>query len=549
MRASLKREINLLEVFCIASGAMISSGLFVLPAIAFTKVGPALFLSYLLASFIAVPTMLSMAELATAMPKSGGDYFYISRSLGPVMGMFAGTASWFSLSLKSVFALIGMAAYLELVFPFIPLKLFSVCLCVFFIIINIVGIKEAAKTQVMLVLFLISLLLLYIIVGFLHINIERFIPFVPYGFKSILFTSAMVFVSYGGLTKVTAVAEEIKNPSRNIPLGMILSLIIVGLIYSLVIFVTTGLVPAEALVRTYTPISDGAGIFWGNIGKIVMAFAALLSFISTANAGIISASRYPIALSRDKLLPKFFSLINRKFSTPHYSIIITGLFMILVVILLDLEILVEIASAMIILSYILANIAVIVMRESKVLSYKPKFTAPLYPYLQILGILLGGLLIYQMGMKIITLSLILIVFAFLWYLIYAAARYIHEYALIHVVERLLNKELSSGKLYEELKEIIHQRDNIVEDRFDFLIKESMVLDLDEQLYMEDFFRKLSLQLADELNIKPEKLMELFIKREKSSSTVLREGLAIPHIVIEGEGKFKIILVRAKKGII
>ena len=173
MEEKLKKGLGLLDVFCIASGAMISSGLFILPGIASGKVGPALFLSYILASFIAVPTVFSKAELVTAMPRAGGDYFYISRSMGSVAGVIGGLSSWFSLSLKASFALIGMAAYVELIAPF-GIKAVALGLCLVFIMLNLIGVKQAARTQVILVLGLLAALLFYIFFGFGSIHLERY---------------------------------------------------------------------------------------------------------------------------------------------------------------------------------------------------------------------------------------------------------------------------------------------------------------------------------------------------------------------------------------
>ena len=147
MSKTLRKELGLLDVFCIASGAMISSGLFVLPGIASAKTGPALFISYILASLIAVPTIFSQAELVTAMPKAGGDYFYISRSMGSVAGAMGGVSSWFSLSLKAAFALIGIAAYVELVTP-CSMKAIALGLCLVFVVLNLIGVRQAAKTPV-----------------------------------------------------------------------------------------------------------------------------------------------------------------------------------------------------------------------------------------------------------------------------------------------------------------------------------------------------------------------------------------------------------------
>ncbi|MFH1577845.1 MAG: amino acid permease [Candidatus Omnitrophota bacterium] len=546
-KEKLKKGLGLLDVFCIASGAMIGSGLFVLPGIASAKAGSALFISYILASFLAVPTLLSKAELVTAMPRAGGDYFYISRSMGFAAGVIGGLSSWFSLSLKGAFALIGMAAYVELV-TIVPIKIIALCLCLFFIVLNLIGAKEAARTQVIIVAGLFIALAFYITFGFPSIHIERYVPFAPQGIAPIFATAGLIFISYGGLTKVASIAEEVNDPGRNIPLGMILSLIIVGITYALVVFITTGLLAPGKLSSSLTPISDGARTFAGTPGMIIMAVAAILAFISTANAAIMSASRYPMAMSRDKLLPFFLEKINKRFKTPHYSILFTGIFMTSAIIFLELEFLVKVASTLLILLYILTNIAVIIMRESRIQNYQPKFRSPLYPWMQILGILGCGLLLAEMGSSVLSLSGLFIAAGLAWYLIYAGIKVEKEYAFIHVLERIINKELTSGSLPKELKAILRERDNIVEDRFDHLIKEGIVLDLENPLTMNEFFAQASSALAPILGIGVEPLTRLFISREEESSTVIRTGLAIPHIIVSGEHKFKILIARAKQGI-
>ena len=546
MKKKLTRRLKLLDIFSIASGAMISSGLFVLPALAQPKVGPGLFLSYLLASFIALPTVFSQAELVTAMPKAGGDYFYISRSMGRLVSFFGGLSSWFSLALKASLALVGMSAYLELVLPLsLEIKTVALILCIVFTFLNILGIKEAARAQRFLVFGLLGILTLYVVFGFGSIDIKRYVPFFPLGILPVFTTAGFVFISYGGLTKINSIAEEVENPGRNIPLGMFLSLIIVGLLYSLVVFVSSGLLSSSEIATTLTPISKGAYKFWGSTGAKILSLGAILAFISTANAGIMSSARYPLAMSKDGLLPSFLSKISSKFKTPYYSVLLTGVFM-GVAVFLRLEVLVKIASELLIILYLLTNIAVIIMRESKLHNYQPKFYSPLYPGMQILGILGCLLLLAEIGKFLLILTFLLIGIGLLLYL---GVKEIKEFALIHVIERILNKELTSGKLSKELKEIIKERDQIIEDRFDALIKESPILDFKEKISKEFLFEKVSEILAKEFNLDKENIYNLFLEREKTSSTVLRTGLAIPHIVVEGENKFKIILVRAKKGII
>src|SRR4030065_169178 len=146
----LKQDLNLLNVFCIASGAMISSGLFILPGMAYAKAGPSVIVCYFLAGLLLLPGMLSLAEMTTAMPKAGGDCFTIIRSLGPGVGTVAGLLSWFALAMKSAFALIGMSVFTVLIID-IDIHIVAVAFCLIFIAINIVGIKEAGRTQVALV--------------------------------------------------------------------------------------------------------------------------------------------------------------------------------------------------------------------------------------------------------------------------------------------------------------------------------------------------------------------------------------------------------------
>ncbi|MBU1062081.1 MAG: amino acid permease [Candidatus Omnitrophica bacterium] len=550
MKQSLKKELSLLDIFCVATGAMISSGLFILPGLAFSKAGPAVILSYILAGVLCIPTLMSKAELITAMPKAGGDYFYIMRGFGPLLGTMGGFSSWFSLSLKGAFALVGMGAYLSIITN-IPLNIIAVFCCLLFIILNLLGIKEAGKIQVGLVIALLGILLVYIGWGSRSVNLSNFSPFFAKGVGSIFTTASFVFISYGGLTKVAALAEETKNPGRNLPLGMILSILVTSIVYTLVIFVTIGVLDSENLKGTLVPISLGAGSFGGNFFQGVISIGAFLAFISTANAAIMTASRYPLGMSRDKLMPGYFQKISPKSNTPYIAILFTGSFMILTLLFLKLELLVKVASSILILLYIFANLTLILFRESKILSYRPKFHSPFYPYLQIIGIVGGLFLLIEMGTFIVFLTMIFLLLGFIWYKCYAKEHSSQDSALIYVLERLVakDKEFASDNLLTELKDIVLHRDKVTEDRFHRLIEESKVLDIDEPLKMDDFFRKVSDIFGKELGLDPAVLFGKFAERERESSTVLRKRLSIPHIVIDGKSIFKIMLVRAKAGII
>ncbi|MBN2542702.1 amino acid permease [bacterium] len=556
---ALERKLGLMDIFSVASGAMISSGLFILPGLAFAHSGPAVVLAYIIASLLVVPAVFSKSELTTAMPKAGGMYFFIDRSFGPAVGTLGGLSSWFSLSFKSAFALLGMSAFAMLLFPGmteIQFKLVAVGFCVLFMMINLYSVKHAGRLQNIMVLGLIGLLVVYIFFGFHNVNVHRYAPYIPYGFGSLLATAGLVFISYGGLTKIASLAEEIKDPGRNIPLGMLLSLVIVSILYALVVAVTVGLLPAEQLgvmkdgqfSGSLTPISTGASVFMGTPGLIIMAIAAVLAFVSTANAGIMAASRGPLAMSRDGLLPGFFSDVHCKYGTPYKSIIFTSSFMICVILFLGLENLVKVASTFKIVLFVLANLSVIVMRESKIPNYKPKFKSPLYPWIQIVGILGYGLLLSKMGPVPLIIAGSFFLAGLVWYWLYSHIRINRESALIYLIQRLTSKKLTENILGTELREILRERDDLIEDRFDRMIQDCNILDLNGPLICNDFYKTVAKTVANKMHVVEEDVYNSMVEREKESSTVISPGLAIPHIIIEGHNLFEILVVRCKEGI-
>ena len=548
-------KLNLWDIFCIATGTMISSGLFILPAIAYRYSGPSIILAYFIAGFLMIPSIFSKSELLSAMPKAGGTYFFIERSFGPFLGIFGGLAGWFSLSLKSAFALIGIGVFLEYLLPSVSdpqlyflIKLIAASFCVVFVLVNIFSVKLTARIQNMMVIFLLLSCITYILLGIKEISWQNFQPFFPKGSGSLLPVIGMVFISYGGLTKVASIAEDTKNPSRTIPLGMFLSFFVVQILYCFCIAVTIGVLSPEVITSTFTPLTQAA-LKLGGVGfGIIISLAAMTAFISTANAGILSSSRTPLAMAKDDLLPSRFSLVSKKFQTPYFSIIFTGLFMLLLILFLDLESLVKTGSTLMILLFAFVNLSVIIMRESKVINYRPTFKSPLYPWVQIIGIIVYGILIFKMGRIPLLISISFVGVSFIWFMLSVKKIKRHS-ALMHLVGRITAKEFVDTSLEDELKDILHKRDKIIKDRFDHLVEDSIVLDLEEEMGRDDFFQQVSKILSPRLDISPLQIKNLLIKREQESHTVIEKGLAIPHIVVPGANKFEVLLVRARKGII
>lgn len=553
--AELKKALGLIDIFSIASGAMISSGLFVLPGIVFKHAGPSMILAYIIAGLLYIPAMFSKAELATAMPKAGGDYFFIDRSLGSAAGTIGGLSTWFSLSLKSAFALIGIGAIMTVFrgdLTDFQIKLVAVVFCFVFFIINLVGVEFAGKFQVFLVTGLLGILIFFIYKGSYHVDPHHFRPFAPGGIVSIFKAAGMVFISFAGLTKVCSVSEEIKNPKRDLPLAMFMAFFIVTTIYVLVVFITVGVTPPAELSGSLSPISLAASKFMGKIGIDAVIVAAALAFMTTANAGIMAASRYPIAMSRDGHLPGLFQATNPRFKTPHTSLIFTVAFMISTILFLEIEVLVKTASAIHLIIFTLVIISLIVMRESKIMNYRPSFKSPLYPYIHIFGIVIYAYLLILMGMKPLLISFFFVIAGIIWYWIYSRIQVTRQSALTHMIQNLTvadsDRPLGGSMLGAELKEIIKERDQIVEDRFDILVKNCIVEDFPDRMELKDFFKAVSEKMAKNLDVQPNTLYHLLMERESESTTILRHGLAIPHAIIKGEGKFDMLIARCKKGI-
>ena len=522
-----------------------------MPGIAYRHAGPGVILAYILAALAMLPAVLAKSELSTAMPRSGGSYFYIERSLGGLAGTAGGFSQWASVSLKSAFALVGIGALFKLLFPSLTyghIKLLALLFLLFFTAMNVLSVKGSGRLQILLVTLLFVLLILYVGLGSRHVDVHRYVPFMPGGIKAVFFTSGLVFISYGGLTKVASVAEEVRNPSRNIPMGMILAFFSVSLLYVAVVAVTVGVLYPDRLAETLTPISEASGLFLGLAGEVAISVAALLAFATTANAGILSSSRSLQAMSRDGWLPAGIKRLHLRFGTPYVAVLATSIFMALLILLLDLEKLVEVASTMQLILFVMVNASLFIMRESKIVTYRPSFRAPLYPWIYALSTLIYIAFIAMMGLPTLLTTFIFFAAALIWYWIYPRKGEKRRSALLYMVEKAADGEFRDSSLSRELREILMERDELVEDRFDRLVKRSPVLDLKGSYTMEEFFRIASEKISGSLGVDAEVLVKKLLEREAQSHTVVRPGLAIPHIIVDGEGKFALLIARARDGI-
>lgn len=430
----LGRNISFLAAFAIGTGTMIGAGIFVLPGIAITNAGPAAIFSFLFGGVLALCTALSLSELATGMPKAGGSYYFISRSMGPAFGTIVGLGAWLSLVFKGSFALIGLAEYLKIIFP-IPVLITAIVSGIILLMINYRGTEGSGILQNGIVVGLFVILLLFIFKGSFLVEKANFRPFMPNGYSSIFTTTGLIFVSYLGIAKLAAISEEVKDPDKNLPRAFIFSVVTVTLLYIGIMLIVNGVLPLEQLVGNETPLVDVANILAGRWGEIAIIIAGFFATVSTANAAVLSSSRFPFAMARDKLMPESFTVVHKKHKTPYLAILVTGLTMILLLFIFDVEQLANLGSIFNVLIFVLVNIAVIILRNNKKEWYNPGFRDPFYPFSQIIGIVGCLSLVPFLGSLALIFAFAVIVVGYLWYRFYADKNKIElQYNLFDMIE-------------------------------------------------------------------------------------------------------------------
>ena len=429
----LAKDLGLVSAMMIGIGTMVGAGIFVLPGIAAQRAGPIVVLSFIIGGFIAVFNALSVSELGTAMPKAGGAYYFINRSLGPAFGSISGLGDWLGLAFASAFYTIGFGQYLGELLE-LPSILFlnnvqvgAILAGLLFVGVNYIGAKETGGIQTIIVSLLLGILTIFAIVGWFSFEWSTVTGdggITPLGTAEILPATGLVFVSYLGYAKIATVAEEIKNPGRNLPIAIVGSVVIVGTLYTILVTLMLGIVPWPELDLD-APVAQAAEMAFpaavAGAAATAMTLGALLATASSANASILASARINFAMGRDKIVTDWLNEIHPQYATPYRSIIVTGGMIILFVILLgrDVGLLAEAASVLHLIVFALLNLAVIVFRETDHPDYDPDFEVPLYPIVPILGATLSLGLIAFMEFWPQVIAVGFVVGALLWYMLYA----------------------------------------------------------------------------------------------------------------------------------
>ncbi len=461
----LAREMSTLDATLIGVGAMIGAGIFVLIGIAAGVAGPALILTFFLNGVIALLTAMSYAELGSCFHDAGGGYLWVKEGLPKWNGFISGWMSWFAHAVACSLYALGFGAYFEhvlrefsLMIPqwgfFSPQKILAASIALLFAYVNFKGASETSKIGNLVTLT--KIIILAIFIGFgIELILRQgdwrttFSPFLPHGFGGVFKAMGLTFIAFQGFEVIAQSSEEIKNPKKNIPRAVFFSLLIVIPIYILVAFVAIGTVKPEAGITPWDFLAQQKETALVNVarnffigGGIMILIGGLISTISAMNATIYSSSRVAFAMGRDRNFPGFFSKIHTRNQTPHWSILISLVIIVIMAVSLPIEDVASAADIMFLLLFLQVNLAMISLRKKRA-DLDRGYKVPLYPYLTVLGIMmLLFLAIYMFNYSLIAwiVTGIWIGLGLMVYRFYSSHREIEHIRKVSTLDRIVKKD-------------------------------------------------------------------------------------------------------------
>lgn len=413
VRVALSRDLSLFDITMIGIAGMIGAGIFALTGIASGIAGPAILIAFFLNGIIATLTGMAYAELGSAMPQAGGGYLWIREAMGNYAGFITGWIDWAAHTIAcALYAVTFGAFFSEFIVRFagLPLpqnlvaKVSAFLIVTFLAYVNYVGVKESGKFGGVVTLLKIAILLVFAFFGIYRTFsypdwTQSYSPFMPTGIAGVLTAMGLTFIAFEGFEIIVQSGEEVKNPEKNIPKAIVISLWTAVAIYILVAFSLLGAVKADVPSWQYLGklgefslirVADSIMPF----GGIMIIAGGLISTISAMNATIYSSSRVVFALSRTGYLNRRLSDVNEKTKTPHYAIFFSYV-IIAFASLAPIEAVAGASSLMFILLFLTVNIALIVLRLRRP-DLKRSFRVPMMPVLPAVAIIFQAVITYYL---------------------------------------------------------------------------------------------------------------------------------------------------------
>lgn len=410
---SLQKHLGAFDVTLMSIGATIGTGVMVLTGLVASRdAGPAVVLSFIASAIVCILVALCYAEFASSVPSSGSAYAYIYTSLGEIVAHLVGWSLIIGYTLSTATVAGGWSAYFNGLLKdtgihipqklttipsqggFINLPAVMVVLLVTFLLSR--GTKESKKINNLMVMIKLGIIVLFLAVGIFHVKTANWHPFMPYGIKGVFAGAASVFFAFSGFDAVSTSAEEVKNPQRNLPIGIVFSLIACTIIYIIVCLVLTG-------ITSYTKLNvpDAMSFALSSIGQgwaaSIISVGAVIGILAVMLAYSYGASRILYSVSRDGLLPKTFSRVNKKTGVPVLSTWVVGVSGALMTGIIDLKQLADLANIILIGTFMLVALSVVVFRKSHP-QVKRGFKVPLVPVLPMIAVICCLFLMYNLSL-------------------------------------------------------------------------------------------------------------------------------------------------------
>ncbi|OAA83878.1 amino acid permease [Clostridium ljungdahlii] len=409
---SLEKSLGAFELTMLGIGAIVGTGIFVLTGIAAAKYsGPALVISFIIAGLACGFAALCYAEIAAMVPVAGSAYTYGYAALGEFWAWIIG---W-DLILEYAFSVgtvaIGWSGYFVSILGDLGIKLPNiitkapfegglinlpaVAILVVITGILVAGVKQSAATNNIIVAIKLAVVLLFIVLGVRHVHPANWHPFMPYGWKGVFSGASVIFFAYIGFDAVSTAAEEVKDPKKDLPRGIIASLIICTVLYIAVSAILTGMVPYLKFKDTAAPVAfalQQVGINWGSALVSVGAICGLTSVLIVM---LFGQTRVLFAMSRDGLLPRIFGQVNQRFHTPVKSTLLVGIITMIIAGFTPISVVSELTNIGTLAAFIIVSASVIVLRKRE--PDRPRsFKVPFSPVTPIFAMIACAFLIINL---------------------------------------------------------------------------------------------------------------------------------------------------------
>ena len=463
----LVRSLGLLDILMVGIAAMIGGSIFVLTGPAIGLAGSAVIIVFIINGIITLFTAMAYAELGSAMPEAGGGYLWVREGLPRPNAFISGWMAWLAHIIAGSLYAVSFASFLTglldmtnlahdpLLLNIIPIdKLIAVAAIAAFTYINIKGTSETGRTGVVVTIIQLGLIFILIAAGLWvmngHPNWEmNFSDFAPMGIGGIVAAMGLTFIAFEGYEVIVQTGEEVKNPKRNIPRAIFISLTAVVILYCLIAFVSIGAI-FPAGIESWKYIGDAGELGIMKAAELILPYGAfivlgggLISTLAALNATTFSSARVAFAMGRNYNMPNQLSAIHRKNKTPYIAILISGIIMAIMAFGLPLEQIAVAAGVIFLLLFTQVNMAVITIRRIYGDKLDYGFKTPFFPVIPIIGIFLKlGLAVYLLFTQPLSwaITIVWVVIGFFIYRMYTFRKEIEHYAPIVTSEGDLERK-------------------------------------------------------------------------------------------------------------